>query len=123
MERTKLMTLTVTEKEKEFTLAYHTRIKQLQDKCEEGIIVYTKITLSFALLHDLQFIELVFHPKSIAKCKNYEKPDFSREMFKETLEAIIIYELNQSIDKGRLTQEELQRTIEHFRSFDQKKLS
>lgn len=113
----------VKEKEKEFTAAYHFQIKLLQNKCEDGMVAYTKLTLSFALLHNLPYIEVLFHPKSIAKHKSYERPNFSIDTFKQTLEAIIVYELGQSLDQNRLSPEVLLKTIECFRSLDQKKLT
>lgn len=117
------MALIITDQEKEFTLAYHSQIKSLQNKCGDGFVAYTKLTLSFALLHNLPYIEVLFHPKSIGKHKSYERPNFSSDAFKETLEAIIIYELAQNLDKNRLSPEVLQKTIACFRSLDQKKLT
>jgi hypothetical protein len=111
------------DKDKAFTLTYHSRIKKLQETCEDGIMVYTKITLSFALLNDLCFTELLFHPKSLGKHYNHERPDLSHEVFRKTLEDIIVYEVSQNLDKGRLTSQQLHKVIEHFRSMDRKKLN
>src|SRR5580692_8648443 len=116
MERTGVMIQTITDREKEFTLAYHSKIKELQEKCNSDMVAYTKITLSYALLHDLCYINLVFHPKSIDRHKTWVRPDFSPAIFKATLEEIIIFEVSADQRKGKLTSEELHKTISHFRS-------
>lgn len=108
--------------EKEFTLQYHNKIKRLQDKCEEGVMVYTKIPLSFALLNDLCFHELLLHPLSLSKHNNYERPDLSSDILKQTLEEIIIYEISQDINEGHLTSNQLHSVIKHFRTLSPRKL-
>ncbi len=109
------------DKDKAFTLAYHSRIKKLQEICEDGVVVYTKITLSFALLNGLCFNELLFHPKSLGKHSSQDRPDLSQEIFRKTLEEIIIYEVSQSIEKSRLTSQQLHQVIEHFNIMTPKK--
>lgn len=112
----------ISDREKEFTLSYHSIIKELQEKAAGEIIVYTKITLSYALLHNLCFTNLVFHPKSVSKHKSWIRPELSPEIFKATLEEIIIFELDSPAKKGKLTTEELLLTIEHFRTLGQKRI-
>jgi hypothetical protein len=112
----------ITENEKTFTLSYHSLIAELQEKAADGLVVYTKITLSHAILHNLCYTNLVFHPKSIDYHKSWLRPDLSQEMVKKTLEEIIVYELSVSRKKSKLTSEELLDTITYFRTLDQKKL-
>lgn len=112
------------EKEKAFTLTYHSHMKKLQAICDDDVTVYTKITLPFALLNDLCFYDLVFHPKSLGKHKSFERPDLSIEAIKKTLEEIIVYEISRSEVEGKLTFEQLELVIKSFRSLNtQKKLA
>lgn len=99
---------------KQFTVAYNCRLRQLQAVCKDNETLYTKLPLSFALLNNLCYLELLFHPKSLEKLPNSETLEPVIRDYKEILEEIIIYELKQDIDKGALTSEQLHKVIEVF---------
>lgn len=102
--------------EKSFAEQYGIRLKQEQQKVSDDVILYTKITMAYAIKQKLCFLELAFHPKSIATRKYFEKEQTDNVL--RTLEDIIVWETTK--EKTYLSKEQLDRTIQHFRELQDK---
>lgn len=102
----------ISDEEKQFIEKYSIRLLAEQNKVnKEENIVYTKITMSYAIKHKMCFLSLVFHPCSIAQRRYFESEETDK--LKETFEDIIIWETTQ--EKTYLDEAELQVVIKHFR--------
>lgn len=112
------MSLTASEKEREFVVSYSIKIKELQKKLSDSEVVYTTLTPAYAIINSLCSINIVFHPMCIAIHKTYEKPDLTDKRIKKVILDIILYELMSPISKTKLTSEELSLLITHFRSIE-----
>jgi hypothetical protein len=96
-----------------FANVYTIKLNELNiANISDDTILYTKISLIYALANNIPYINLLFHPKSVLTRKYYEHPIL--DQVKETLEAIIIHETSE--EKTYLTAEELEATIKHFRT-------
>src|ERR1019366_5938952 len=113
----------ISEQEKVFVHLYHSRIKLLQERSIGDFVVYTKISLPYAILNNFYVLETLFHPLSVAKHLSSEKPDLSSNQIRETLHNIIVYELTSEPDKTRLSQVQLGTTINHFRGLERRSIA
>ena len=112
----------VSASEKKFVNLYHSRIKDLQVETTGDYIIYTKISLPYAILNNFYVLETLFHPISISRHLSYDKPDLSTYQIIETLNNIIIYELLNLPEDSYLTQEQLVTTIAHFRGLERRRI-
>jgi hypothetical protein len=104
---------TLSKRDKDFMLEYNSKLFSLQKEVNNNKILYTKITLSYAILHNLCIISLLFHPLSIDIRDISENYIMTYNNTLNIFKAIIEYEFQNS--QTALTTEELQRTIQHFR--------
>lgn len=109
----------ISDSDSAFFQEYTKRLKAIQDLAGEELTAYTKITISYALVNDLQIMNLLFHPKSIDFSNNNEILEYSFKKTKDVIEEIIQYEL--TTDDIKLSSKELKRVIEHFRELEKRK--
>jgi hypothetical protein len=109
----------ISSSDNDFFQEYTQKLKAFQELAGDKLTVYTRITISYALVNDLQIMNLLFHPKSIGFSDNGQIPEYSLKKTKETIEEIIQYELTSSDFK--LTTSELEKTIRHFRELEKRK--
>ena len=105
-----------TEIEKKFDRVYLDRLQTLQSDCKENFLIYTKLPFSFAIKHNLCYMKLMFHPQVIGKHKPTELPDYSLLSITQTLESVILYELQSTLQNNSLPTLELLRVIKCYRT-------
>lgn len=110
-----MKTIITTEVEKKFDKVYLDRLQSLQNNCKENFLIYTKLPFSFAIKHNLCYMKLMFHPEVIGKHKPSELPDYSLTSIIQTLESVILYELQSVFHKNSLPSIELLRVIKCYR--------
>ena len=107
----------ISNEEKKFIEQYSIRLLSEQNKVnKDEIIVYTRVTMQYAVQHKLCYIPLVFHPCSIARRQYFQNEDTSN--LKELFQNIIVWETTQQ--KTYLSQAQLEVAIKHFRALEKR---
>lgn len=102
----------ISSEEKDFIEKYSIRLQKEQSKVnKDEVIVYTKITMGYAVKYKLTFLQLVFHPCSLARRQYYQNEE-TKDLAK-VFERIIVWETTN--EKTYLTQDQLEAVIKHFR--------
>lgn len=105
-----------TDQEREFIVQYNLMLKGKQSQLVDYETAYTKISLTYAIQHNLCILNLCFHPLSTDKHKSYTEPDIHSVKVKKVLKEIILYELSQELPECKLTTLELTQIINHYRT-------
>jgi len=102
----------ISDEQKKFIEQYSIRLLLEQNKVnKDEIIVYTKISMNYAVQYGLCYITLVFHPCSLAKRHYYQNEETDK--IKSVFQEIIVWETTET--KTYLSRAQLELIIKHFR--------
>lgn len=106
----------ITTDEQNFVLSYIARLNDIQGKQVVENYVYTRVPLTYAILHNLSFLSLLFHPLSLTVVPSKIKYKPSDDEIKLVIQEIIVHELTKPARSVSLTQQELELVIKHYKT-------